>query len=132
MREMRACGGASAGAGTARSRPSTRMRNDESVAKRLDVNVAGPQLHGLFEQVVDRAHDRRAAREIAQALDVVLGAAPDRRLPLRPSAPRRRACSPRIVAISSNEAISTATWPPRTISAARTAAPSLGIGDGER
>ena len=74
MREISACGGASAGAGTARSRPSMRMRTVEPVAERFDVDVAGAQLDGLFEQTVDGAHDRRAAGEIAQALDVVVGA----------------------------------------------------------
>ena len=37
------------------------------------MNVAGAQLHGPFEQVVDRAHDRRTARQIAQILDIVVG-----------------------------------------------------------
>ncbi len=44
----------------------------EAVAERLDVDVARPQLHGLFEKIVDRADDRRAARQVAQALDVVV------------------------------------------------------------
>ena len=98
----------------------------EAVAERFDMDVAGAQLHGLFEQVVDGAHDRRAAGEIAQTFDVVVGAGA-RALPLSAvaaSSPPRR--SPRTVAISSKEATSTATAPPRTISAARTAAVSLG------
>ena len=45
--------------------------NHEPGRKRLDVNVAGAQLDGFFEQIVDGAHHRRAAGEIAQALDVV-------------------------------------------------------------
>jgi hypothetical protein len=46
--------------------------HDEPRGKRLDVDVAGAQFHRLFQQIVDRAHDRRAACEIAQALDIVL------------------------------------------------------------
>ncbi len=38
----------------------------------LDVNVAGAQLHRLLEHVVHGANHRRPAREVAQALDVVL------------------------------------------------------------
>ncbi len=73
MREISACGSAPAGGATARNKPSTRMRTVRPLPERLDVNVAGAQLHGPFEQVVDRAHDRRAARQIAQALDIVVG-----------------------------------------------------------
>ena len=47
--------------------------HDEAGAKRLDVNVAGAQLDRALQQVVERAHHRRAAGEIAQALDIVVG-----------------------------------------------------------
>ena len=40
-------------------------------AHRLDMDVGGAQFDRLFEQVADRPDDRRAARKIAQALDVV-------------------------------------------------------------
>ena len=44
----------------------------EPGAERLDVDVAGAQLDRALEQIVDRAHHRRAAGEIAQAFDVVV------------------------------------------------------------
>ena len=47
----------------------------EAVAERFDMDIAGPQLHGFFEHVVDRAHHRSAAREIAQTFNIVVGAA---------------------------------------------------------
>ena len=47
--------------------------HDEAGAEWLDVDVARPQLDGLFQKIVDRTHDRSAAREIAQAVDVVIG-----------------------------------------------------------
>src|SRR5581483_1846852 len=37
----------------------------------LDVDVAGAQLHSLFQEVVHRADHWRTAREVPQALDVV-------------------------------------------------------------
>ena len=40
--------------------------------KRLDVDVAGAQFDRFFEQIVDGADHRRAACEIAQALDIVV------------------------------------------------------------
>ena len=46
----------------------------EPGAERLDVDVGRAQLHRALEQIVHGAHDRRAARKIAQALDVVVGA----------------------------------------------------------
>ena len=45
----------------------------EAGAKRLDVNVAGAKLDRALEQIVERAHHRRAAGKIAQALDIVVG-----------------------------------------------------------
>ena len=45
--------------------------------KGLDMDVAGAQLDGLFQEIVDRAHDRRAAGEIAQAFDIVLVRLPE-------------------------------------------------------
>ena len=45
----------------------------EAGAERLDVDVARAQLDRLFQQIVDGADDRRAAGEIAQAVDVVVG-----------------------------------------------------------
>ena len=47
--------------------------DDEAGTERLDVDVGGAQLHGFFQEVVDGAHDRRAARQVAQALDIVVG-----------------------------------------------------------
>src|SRR5450759_4667173 len=49
------------------------------------MDIAGAQLHGFFEQVVDRAHDWGAAREIAQTFNVVIGAGAS-----RSTIPRRR------------------------------------------
>ena len=71
IREMTACGGALAGAGTARSIPSTRIRTTGG-AERLDVNVARPQFHGALEQIIDGPYHRRAARQIPQAFDIVV------------------------------------------------------------
>ena len=36
------------------------------------MNVACAKVDGLFEKVIDCAHDRRAAREIAQRVDALL------------------------------------------------------------
>ena len=44
----------------------------DAVAERLDMDVAGAQFHRLLEQIVDGAHGGRAARKIAQILDVVV------------------------------------------------------------
>ena len=49
------------------------MRTLRPLRVRLDVNIARAQFHRLFEQVVDRAHDGRAAGQIAQVLDIVVG-----------------------------------------------------------
>ena len=46
----------------------------ESVAKRLDVNVACAQFDCFLYQVIDRAHDRRAACEVPQILRAFVGA----------------------------------------------------------
>ena len=72
MREMSACGITPAGAGMARNRPSTRMRTVSPVTERLDMDIAGAQFDRAFEQIVERAHHRRAAREVAQAVDIVI------------------------------------------------------------
>ena len=45
----------------------------EAGAERFDVDVGGAQLDRALQQIVERAHHRRAAGEIAQALDVVVG-----------------------------------------------------------
>ena len=45
----------------------------EPGTERLDVNVGGAQLNRALQQIVERAHHRRAAGKIAQALDVVVG-----------------------------------------------------------
>ena len=82
----------------------------EPGAERLDVNVAGAQLDRALEQIVERAHHRRAAGEIAQAFDVVVGL-----LARRLARPRRRraiVASMRwssTVVMSSNEATATST-----------------------
>ncbi len=43
----------------------------QAAARRLDVNYRSHEIRQRFEQAVHRAHDRRAAREVAQAVDVV-------------------------------------------------------------
>ncbi len=55
--------------------------HSEAAAQRFDMDVAGAQLHRLFEQIVDGAHHGRAAGKIAQAVDafVVAGALAFRR-----------------------------------------------------
>ncbi len=61
-------------AGRRRHRPQQAVNphaNHQPGGKRLDVNVAGAQFDRFFEQIVDSAHHRRAAGEIAQALDIV-------------------------------------------------------------
>ena len=61
-------------AGRRRHRPQQAVdthANHEPGLKRLDMNVAGAQLDGFFQQIVDGANHRRAARKVAQALDVV-------------------------------------------------------------
>ncbi len=45
----------------------------EAVPERFDVYIAGTELQGFFEQVVDRADHRGAARQIAETFNVVLG-----------------------------------------------------------
>ena len=45
--------------------------NHEPRLKRLDMNIARTQLDGFFQQIVDGANHGRAARKVAQALDVV-------------------------------------------------------------
>ena len=45
----------------------------EPGAERLDMDVAGAQIDRALQEIVERAHHRRAAGEIAQALDVVVG-----------------------------------------------------------
>src|ERR1700722_4727699 len=47
----------------------------QPVAKGFNVNVAGAQLHRLFHQVVDGAHDRRPAGEVPQVVDALFRAA---------------------------------------------------------
>ena len=69
MREMSACGSACAGGATGRSRPSTRMRTMRPLRLRLDMDVARAQLDRPFDEIVDGAHDRSAARQVAQAVD---------------------------------------------------------------
>ena len=43
----------------------------QPAARRLEMNVAGVQLHRLVDQFVDRAHHGRAAREVAQIVETV-------------------------------------------------------------
>ena len=73
MREISACGSAPAGGGDRAQQAVDAHAHDQAGAERLDVDVARAQLHRPFEQVVDRAHDRRAAREVAQVFDIVVG-----------------------------------------------------------
>ena len=129
--EINACGKALTGAANGAEQTIHPHAHHEAVAERFDMDIAGPQLHGFFEHVVDRAHDRSAAREIAQTFNVVVGAAARRfAIPAAVSSPP--SCSPRTVAMSSKEATSTVTAPPRTISAAWTAAASLGSATASR
>ena len=61
-------------AGRRRNRPQQAVdphADHEPSVKGLDVNVARAQFDRLFQEIVDRAHHRRAAGEIAQAFDVV-------------------------------------------------------------
>ena len=75
------------------------------------------------EQIVERPHHRRAAGEIAQALDVVVGLLAGSRRRRRPRwAPSASARWSSNVVMSSNEATATSTGAPNTISAARMAA----------
>ena len=77
--------------------------------------------------IVERAHDRRAAGEIAQALDIVVGLL--RSIVFARSSVAAPSCSTRwssTVVMSSNEATATSTGSPNTISAARMAAVSEG------
>ena len=55
-----------------RSRPSIRIRTDQRGADRLDMNVAGAQFHRHLEKIVDGPDDRRAARQVAQVVDIVV------------------------------------------------------------
>jgi hypothetical protein len=58
IREITACGSTHA--------------DHEAGGERLDMDVACAQLDRLLQEVVDRAHDRRAAGKVAQAFNVVL------------------------------------------------------------
>ena len=96
------------------------------------MDVAGAQLDRALQQIVERAHHRRAAGEIAQALDVVVGL-------LRPVALGVLAFAvvgsmrwSSTVVMSSNEATATSTGAPNTISAARMAAVSEGSATARR
>ncbi len=131
MREMIACGNARGRRRHCAQQAIDPHAHDEPGPERLDMDIAGAQLDGSFEQIVDRAHDRRAAGEIAQALDVVVGARLGRvasSVALALSSNR----AARTVAISSKEAIAICSGAPRTISAARTAAPSVGSATASR
>ena len=73
MREISACGGTPERRRHRAQQPVDAHAHDEPGAERLDVDVAGAQFDRALEQIVERAHHRRAAGEIAQALDVVVG-----------------------------------------------------------
>ena len=75
----------------------------EPGAERLDMDVAGAQLHRALEQIVEGAHHRRAARKIAQAVDIVVAVSCLRR-PRTPSASPPSSRSSTVV-MSSNEAM---------------------------
>ena len=47
----------------------------QRAAERLDVDVGRAQLDGALEQLIDGAHHRRAARHVAQDVEVVVIAA---------------------------------------------------------
>ena len=44
------------------------------MAERLDVNIARAQFDRLFDEVIDRAHNRCAAGQVAQVIDILVGA----------------------------------------------------------
>jgi hypothetical protein len=61
-------------AGRRRNRPQQAVdahADHKSGLERLDMNVAGAQLDGFFQEIVDGTNHRRAAGKVAQALDVV-------------------------------------------------------------
>ena len=49
--------------------------NAEAIAHRLNVYIARAKVDCPLQEVVDRAHHRRAAREIAEAVDALLDGA---------------------------------------------------------
>ena len=85
--------------------------NSEPIAERLDVNVARAQFDRPFDEVVDRAHDRRAAREVAQIVDVVPPPA-SRTRPPAAVASSKLSLSPSTVAMSSKEAVTSSNGAP--------------------
>ncbi len=122
-----------AGRGRARRRDDAQHAVDPHpdlhvAAERLDVDVAGPQRHGLVEDVVERPHHGGAAREVAQAVRIVAGR-PRRPRPASPassaaSSPRPPASS--AISTSSKLATSSVTAPPSVIVTASTASTSKG------
>ena len=104
----------------------------EAVAERFDMDIAGAQLHRFFEHVIDRAHDRGAAREIAQTFNVVIGARARRGALPRPPSPRRQAARRERSRYPRRTRPRPPQVPPRTISAAWTAAVSLGSATASR
>ena len=119
---------AGAASASARSRPSTRMRTTRPVRNGSMWMSVARSSTAFSSRSLTRAHDRRAAREVAQAFDVVVGArdaarrrsASARRLVLAEPLRRARSRCPRTRRPRSS------TGPPSTISAARTAAASVG------
>ena len=47
--------------------------HENTAAQRLDVDVARAHLHRLLDEIVDGAHDRRAAGQIAKAVHALVG-----------------------------------------------------------
>ena len=52
--------------------------------------VARPEFNGLFQEIIDRAHDGRAAGKIPQAFDVVLAQLLDKAWPRASALPPTR------------------------------------------
>ena len=102
------------------------MRTAEPVAKGFDMDVARAQLDRLFDEVIDRAHDRRAAGQVPQIVDVLVSAA-DLALP---TAGRRLGVEIELVAQNGRDVFERSRYdfkrPPKTSSAACSASPSAG------
>ena len=61
----------------------------EPVPHRFDVDIACAHVHGFLDEVVDGAYHRRAAREIAEAVNALIGDRDARGQALSGSADRR-------------------------------------------
>ena len=71
MREISACGGTPTRRVERAQKAVDAHADDQAAARRLEMDVAGVQLHRLVDQFVDRAHHWRAAGEVAQIVETV-------------------------------------------------------------